>query len=133
MGMTKALKGAANASPEMREGLKRLYGAKRVAAAAPSKPASTNYSPAPMGASKGPSTSYSPAPRKASTSYSPKPMAEVKKAAASKTKPTLGGFSIAAKALGNVGGRVERTPARQKELAALQAKLKAKRDAKKNK
>lgn len=38
MGMTKALKGAANASPEMREGLKRLYGAKRVAAAAPSKP-----------------------------------------------------------------------------------------------
>lgn len=39
MGMTKALKGAANASPEMREGLKRLYGAKRVAAALPSKPA----------------------------------------------------------------------------------------------
>lgn len=33
MGMTKALKGAANASPEMREGLKRLYGAKRVGAA----------------------------------------------------------------------------------------------------
>jgi len=33
MGMTKALKGAANASPEMREALKRLYGAKRVAAA----------------------------------------------------------------------------------------------------
>ena len=33
MGMTKALKGAANASPEMREGLKRLYGAKRVSAA----------------------------------------------------------------------------------------------------
>ena len=40
MGMTKALKGAANASPEMREGLKRLYGAKRVAAAGgSSKPA----------------------------------------------------------------------------------------------
>lgn len=39
MGMTKALKGAANASPEMREGLKRLYGAKRVSAAMPSKPA----------------------------------------------------------------------------------------------
>ena len=38
MGMTKALKGAANASPEMREGLKRLYGAKRVAAATPSSP-----------------------------------------------------------------------------------------------
>jgi DNA-binding protein HU-beta len=39
MGMTKALKSASSASPEMREGLKRLYGAKRVAAAAPSKPA----------------------------------------------------------------------------------------------
>ena len=33
MGMTKALKGASNASPEMKEGLKRMYGAKRVAAA----------------------------------------------------------------------------------------------------
>ena len=43
MGMTKALKGAANASPEMREALKRMYGAKRVAAAggAASKPASS--------------------------------------------------------------------------------------------
>ena len=40
MGMTKALKGAAGASPEMREALKRLYGAKRVAAAGgSSKPA----------------------------------------------------------------------------------------------
>jgi cytoskeletal protein RodZ len=33
MGMTKALKGASNASPEMKEGLKRMYGARRVAAA----------------------------------------------------------------------------------------------------
>lgn len=40
MGMKKALAGAANASPEMREGLKRMYGAKRVGAAAPS---STTY------------------------------------------------------------------------------------------
>ena len=39
MGMTKALKSASNASPEMKEGLKRMYGAKRVAAAtASSKP-----------------------------------------------------------------------------------------------
>jgi hypothetical protein len=35
---------------------------------------------------------------------------------------------MAAKALGNVGGKVERTPARQKELAALQARLKAKKN-----
>jgi hypothetical protein len=33
MGMTKALKGASNASPEMKEGLKRMYGARRLAAA----------------------------------------------------------------------------------------------------
>ena len=33
MGMTKALKGASNANPEMKEALKRMYGAKRVAAA----------------------------------------------------------------------------------------------------
>lgn len=56
MGMTKALKGAANASPEMREGLKRLYGAKRVAAAAPSKPAAKSPDQA-RGAMKAPSKS----------------------------------------------------------------------------
>jgi hypothetical protein len=33
MGMTKALKGASNANPEMKEALKRMYGARRVAAA----------------------------------------------------------------------------------------------------
>ena len=40
MGMTKALKGASNASPEMKEALKRMYGSSRVAAAtkSPSKP-----------------------------------------------------------------------------------------------
>ena len=45
MGMTAALKKAGSASPEMREGLKRLYGASRVAAATkstPSKPATTS-------------------------------------------------------------------------------------------
>jgi hypothetical protein len=33
MGMTKALKSASNASPEMKEGLKRMYGARRLAEA----------------------------------------------------------------------------------------------------
>lgn len=42
MGMKKALAGAANASPEMREGLKRMYGAKRVAAAGGAKGASAS-------------------------------------------------------------------------------------------
>ena len=35
MGMTKALKGASGATPEMKEALTRMYGARRVAAAAP--------------------------------------------------------------------------------------------------
>ena len=38
MGMTKALKSASSANPEMKEALTRMYGAKRVAAAAGSKP-----------------------------------------------------------------------------------------------
>lgn len=54
MGMTKALKSAASASPEMREGLKRLYGAKRVAAAAPSKPAAKSADVARSAASRPP-------------------------------------------------------------------------------
>jgi hypothetical protein len=120
-------------SSEFAEAVRRLYGDRRSAAARTVVAKTTMRGPsaakaAPKAASKSPSTSYSPAPRKASTKYSPKPMAEVKKAAAPKTKPTLGGFSMAAKALGNVGGRVERTPARQKELAALQARLKAKKN-----
>ena len=39
----------------------------------------------------------------------------------------------AAGALGKLGSEVPRTPARQKEIAELQAKLRAKRQAKKNK
>ena len=44
MGMTKALKSAPNASPEMKEGLKRMYGATRLAAATKvsTKPAQMN-------------------------------------------------------------------------------------------
>ncbi len=54
MGMTKALKGAAGASPEMREALKRLYGAKRVAAAGgSSKPAASSADAARAAANKG--------------------------------------------------------------------------------
>jgi hypothetical protein len=40
MGMTKALKGASGANPEMKEALTRMYGARRVAAA--SKPVAMN-------------------------------------------------------------------------------------------
>ena len=54
MGMKKALAGAANASPEMREGLKRMYGAKRVSAAGgSSKPAARSADEARASASRG--------------------------------------------------------------------------------
>ena len=53
MGMKKALAGAANASPEMREGLKRLYGASRVTAAGgSSKPAAKSADAARAAANK---------------------------------------------------------------------------------
>ena len=41
MGMTKALAGAKSANPEMKEALTRMYGARRVAAAAPAPVVST--------------------------------------------------------------------------------------------
>ena len=76
MGMTKALKGAGSASPEMLEGLKRMYGAKRVAAAGGnSKPAAKSADEARASASK---TTKSPtvyksadAARAAATAKSP--------------------------------------------------------------
>ena len=81
MGMTKALKGAANASPEMREALKRMYGAKRVAAAgggAASKPASSGGGKY-VGSRFVPNT---PAPKKGTTVYK---SADAARAAATKT------------------------------------------------
>ena len=51
MGMKKALAGAANASPEMREGLKRMYGANRVPSAS-SKPAARSADAARAAATK---------------------------------------------------------------------------------
>lgn len=131
---------------EFAEAVRRLYGDRRSAAArtvvakttmrgpsaakAASKSAKTTTGGRYVGSTFVPAKSGMPG---AGPAVKVTKSAAVKKAAAPKTKPTLGGFSTAARALGNVGGRVERTPARQKELEALQAKLKAKRDAKKNK
>jgi hypothetical protein len=86
MGMTKALKGAANASPEMREALKRLYGAKRVAAAggAASKPASSGGGKY-VGSRFVPNT---PAPKKPSASGAVYKSADAARAAATKTSGT---------------------------------------------
>ena len=59
MGMTKALKGASNASPEMREALTRMYGARRVSAAGgSSKPAARSADAARAGAMKPKGTTY---------------------------------------------------------------------------
>jgi hypothetical protein len=71
MGMKKALAGAGSASAEMREGLKRMYGSKRVGAAAPAKPQSAR--PQLGGSSKVNSTSgRSASPAGRSTSPAPK-------------------------------------------------------------
>ncbi len=52
MGMTKALKGASSANPEMKEALTRMYGARRVSAAMPSKPAAKSADAARSAVSK---------------------------------------------------------------------------------
>jgi hypothetical protein len=53
MGMTKALKGASKANPEMKEALTRMYGARRVSAAMPSKPAAKSADAARGAATRG--------------------------------------------------------------------------------
>jgi hypothetical protein len=118
-------------SSEFAEAVRRLYGDRRSAAARTVVAKTTMRGPsAAKAASKPTGGKYVGSMFVPATSPVVKTAkkATVKKAAAPKTKPTLGGFSMAAKALGNVGGRVERTPARQKELAALQARLKAKKN-----
>lgn len=98
MGMTKALKGAGSASPEMKEALKRMYGAKRVAAAGgSSKPAAKSADAARAAAMK-PSSSggkyvgsrfvaNTPAPKKPSASGVVYKSADAARAAATNKKP----------------------------------------------
>lgn len=157
-GMSASLKAASsNNSPEYREALRRMYGDARVAKATastkpsssgryigstfvPDKPAKTT-----SGGGKYVGSMFVPDKPKAksdgggkyvgSTFIPNKPTAAKPTPAKPKpkTKPKYGGFSILAGALGSLGGEVPRTPARQAEIAALQAKLRAKRQAKKNK
>lgn len=96
MGMTKALKGAAGASPEMREALKRLYGAKRVAAAGgSSKPAASSGGGKYVGSRFVPNT---PAPKKPSASGVVYKSADAARAAATKTSSTrMGANTVMAK------------------------------------
>lgn len=58
MGMTKALKSAPKANPEMKEALTRMYGARRVAAAMPSKPVAKSADAARANASKSSGAKY---------------------------------------------------------------------------
>ena len=109
MGMTKALKGAANASPEMREALKRMYGAKRVAAAGgSSKPAAKSADAARAAANKPASSGgkyvgsrfvpNTPAPKKPSASGVVYKSADAARAAATKTTGTrMGANTVMAK------------------------------------
>ena len=99
MGMTKALKGAATASPEMREALKRMYGASRVSAAGgSSKPAAKSADAARAAATKPTSSGggkyvgsrfvpNTPAPKKPSASGVVYKSADAARAAATNKKP----------------------------------------------
>ena len=114
MGMKKALAGAGGASAEMREGLKRLYGAKRVGAAAPAKPQSAR--PQLGGGSKPPIAK--PQLGGGMSKASVKPTASKPKA----NSNPYGGFSMVAR---GVSGVLKKTDTTSPAGKAEQAKLKA--------
>jgi hypothetical protein len=99
MGMTKALKGASKASPEMKEALTRMYGARRVSAAGgSSKPAAKSADAARAAAMKPKATGggkyvgsrfvpNTPAPKKPSASGVVYKSADAARAAATNKKP----------------------------------------------
>jgi|694.fasta_scaffold51712_5 hypothetical protein len=100
MGMTKALKGASKASPEMREALTRMYGARRVSAAGgSSKPAAKSADAARAAAMKPKATggkyvgsrfvANTPAPKKPSASGVVYKSADAARAAATNKKPSV--------------------------------------------
>lgn len=116
MGMTKALKGASKANPEMKEALTRMYGARRVAAAMPSKPAARSADAARSAATRG--ATYKSADAARSAAKPAKPVAKSADAArASVTKTSTaakapvkksGTTDPFAKAVFGAGGAVKR-------------------------
>jgi hypothetical protein len=113
MGMTAALKSAPKANAEMKEGLRRMYGQRRVNAATPKmspKPTDSRFSGVKKAAPK-PTDSRFSGVKKATTA---------KKAAApaQKTRPALGGFSM-------VAGGFKKQDTSNPAFKANQAKLKA--------
>ena len=128
MGMAAALKGANSASPEMREGIRRLYGAARynkaVSSATP-KPTDSRFSGAKKADVKKPTDSRftgvkKAAPKPTDSRFSGTKPATAKKAAApaQKTRPALGGFSM-------VAGGFKKQDTSSPAFKANQAKLKA--------
>ena len=106
MGMTAELKSAPKANAEMTEGLRRMYGQRRLTAAtakmAP-KPTDSRFSGVKKADVKKPTDSRftgvkKAAPKPTDSRFSGTKAAPVKKAAAptQKTKPRFGGFSMAA-------------------------------------
>jgi hypothetical protein len=105
MGMTAALKSAPKANAEMTEGLRRMYGQRRLDLAAPKapKPTDSRFSGVKKADPKKPTDSRftgvkKAAPKPTDSRFSGTKPATAKKAAApaQKTKPRFGGFSIAA-------------------------------------
>lgn len=129
MGMSAALKSANSANPEMREGIRRLYGATRynkaVSSAAP-KPTDSRFSGVKKPDVKKPTDSRfsgvkKAAPKPTDSRFSGvKKATTVKKAAApaQKTRPALGGFSM-------VAGGFKKQDTSSPAFKANQAKLKA--------
>jgi len=101
MGMTKALKGASSANPEMKEALTRMYGARRVSAAMPSKPKATSADAARSAATRGPKFKSADSARRSATPA--KPVAKSADAA------RMGAKTVMAKPAAS--GRPERKPA----------------------
>jgi hypothetical protein len=92
MGMTKALKGASKANPEMKEALTRMYGARRVAAAMPSKPTARSADAARSAATRGANYKTADAARGAAKPAKPvAKSADAARAASNKTssKPVV--------------------------------------------
>ena len=128
MGMTKALKSAPKANPEMKEALTRMYGARRVAAAMPSKPVAKSADAARANASKSSGAKYKSADAARSSMN--------KTSSKSAAKPAVkksGTTDPFAKAVFGVGGALKRTLTVKPQITAAQAEAMRKAKEKKSK
>jgi hypothetical protein len=110
MGMDKALKSAANASPEMKEGLRRMYGEKRLAAAGGStKAAAKSSAPGAIsGKMKSSSTSNKPKSSAPSAISGKKVTTTSKKSTPKKENTTSNPFTALHNKLSPVGNKTQK-------------------------